>query len=78
MDKVMEYLVPIVVFLFLIAAGSIAMDINQLAADPMVSVKMYKHIESGEPIYCITGEITGDKHTYVGETMVRKSEAGHC
>jgi hypothetical protein len=47
-------------------------------ADPMVDVKIYQHLESGEFIYCASGELTGDKHKYIGTGEAKKSKTVHC
>ncbi len=51
---------------------------DQAAKEPMVDVKIYRHIESGNLIYCETGELTGDLHEYVGEGQIGESTAVAC
>lgn len=46
--------------------------------EPQVDVKIYRHIESGNLIYCETGELTGDLHEYVGEGQIGESQAVAC
>lgn len=48
------------------------------APEPKVDVKIYKHLESGNFIYCETGELTGDAHEYIGTGKIAESKAVAC
>lgn len=48
------------------------------AKEPMVDVKIYRQISTGNLIYCETGELTGDLHEYVGEGQIGESQAVAC
>ncbi len=44
-----------------------------------VEVKIYKHIESGNLIYCRTGNLDNSAlHEYQGEGKIDESKAEHC
>lgn len=47
-------------------------------AEPKVDVKIYKHTESGNYIYCETGTLTNEFHTYEGEGRIAESKAVAC
>ena len=49
-----------------------------LMAEPKVAVKIYKHTESGNYIYCETGTLTDEFHTYEGEGKIAESKAVAC
>lgn len=49
-----------------------------LLAEPKVDVKIYKHTESGNYIYCRTGTLTNEFHTYEGEGKIAESKAVEC
>lgn len=49
-----------------------------LLAEPKVAVKIYKHTESGNYIYCETGELNDEFHTYEGEGKIAESKAVAC
>lgn len=46
--------------------------------EPKVDVKIYKHTESGNYIYCETGTLTNEFHTYEGEGRIAESKAVAC
>ena len=52
--------------------------ITWLMAEPKVAVKIYKHTESGNYIYCETGTLTDEFHTYEGEGKIAESKAVAC
>lgn len=52
--------------------------VNVFIAEPQVDVKIYKHLESGNFIYCETGTLSGDLHEYVGEGKIGESKAVAC
>jgi len=48
-------------------------------AEPKVDVKIYKHIESGNLIYCESGDLdNSDLHEYQGEGKIGESRAVAC
>lgn len=49
-----------------------------LLAEPKVDVKIYKHTESGNYIYCETGTLNDEFHTYEGEGKIAESKAVAC
>jgi hypothetical protein len=49
-----------------------------LMAEPKVAVKIYKHTESGNYIYCETGTLNDEFHTYEGEGKIAESKAVAC
>lgn len=49
-----------------------------LLAEPKVAVKIYLHVESGNYIYCETGELNDEFHTYEGEGKIAESKAVAC
>jgi hypothetical protein len=62
-----------VVVIVLIALGA-----WYLLAEPKVAVKIYKHRESGNLIYCRTGELNDEFHDYQGEGKIAESKAVEC
>jgi len=64
--------------LILLAVFIAGCDLGLAPKEPQVDVKIYRHIESGNLIYCETGELTGDLHEYVGEGQIGESEAVAC
>lgn len=52
--------------------------IGMFAAEPQVAVKIYKHTESGNLIYCETGTLNDEFHTYEGEGKIGESKAVAC
>jgi len=55
-----------------------AMLFNALAPANMVDVKIYKHRETGDLIYCKTGTLTNEFHDYQGEGQIDASKAESC
>ena len=43
-----------------------------------VAVSIYKHVESGNYIYCRTGSLQGPNHVYVGEGKIDADKAVEC
>lgn len=43
-----------------------------------VAVSIYKHVESGNYIYCRTGSLQGPNHVYVGEGKIDADKAVAC
>ncbi len=43
-----------------------------------VAVSIYRHIESGNLIYCESGSLQGDMHEYVGEGKIDADKAVAC
>jgi len=52
--------------------------IRDLMPGAKVAVSIYKHIESGNYIYCRTGSLQGPKHVYVGEGKIDADKAVEC
>ncbi len=56
-----------------------AIDVAEIMdKEPQVDVKVYKHRESGNYIYCETGTLTDEFHDYIGESQIGESEAVGC
>ena len=56
----------------------IALALWYFLAEPKVAVKIYKHRESGNFIYCRTGELNDEFHDYQGEGKIAESKAVEC
>lgn len=61
-----------------VIAAIIAYALWMFLAEPKVAVKIYKHTESGNYIYCRTGTLTNEFHTYEGEGKIAESKAVEC
>jgi len=65
-------------FVVVLAVLAAATVLAWLMAEPKVEVKIYKSLETGNFIYCRTGELTGDQHEYIGEGKIAESKAVEC
>lgn len=70
--SVIALIVSIVALAFAVAGRRVVMR------EPQVAVKIYKHRESGNLIYCRTGTLTNDLHSYEGEGQIGESKAVEC
>jgi len=60
-------------------AVAIAMALVLLVGCAKVSVKIYKHIESGNLVYCETGDLDNSElHEYQGEGVIDEAKAVAC
>lgn len=84
MKKKSVYFFPTVIVGFIIAMMLLVLvqgcsfSSSFAPAEPTVAVKIYKHIESGNLIYCETGTLTDEFHTYQGEGVIAESKAVAC
>jgi len=44
----------------------------------MVDVEIYRHIESGNLIYCATGALNDEFHTHEGSGQIEKGQESYC
>ncbi len=56
----------------------VAILFDVLGKKQMVAVEIYKHIESGDLIYCATGALTGPHHVHQGSGVIEKGKESHC
>lgn len=74
----MRKMILIAVLGFVLMPVALVQGCSWFAAEPTVAVKIYKHIESGNLIYCETGTLTDELHTYQGEGVIAESKAVAC
>jgi len=77
METLIISVIALIVSIFALAFA-IAGNRVVIAKEPQVAVKIYRHIESGNLIYCETGTLTDELHEYVGEGKIGKSQAVAC
>jgi len=49
-----------------------------LAPDDRVAVEIYRNDESGNMIYCETGDLNDEFHTYMGSGKISRDKAVAC
>lgn len=64
--------------LIVLAMVQLVIGCAMFAPEPKVDVKIYKHRESGNLIYCRTGELNDEFHDYQGEGVIAESKAVEC
>lgn len=77
----MDFLISVVAIILALIAIVLNVRpnlIRDLMPGAKVAVSIYRHIESGNLIYCRTGSLQGDMHEYVGEGKIDADKAVEC
>ena len=67
-------IVVVVLVLILISVGWFF----DFAPDDRVAVEIYRNDESGNMIYCETGDLNDEFHTYMGSGKISRDKAVAC